>query len=106
MKPFDHADLIIGAAVGAAMIFNATFSRWKDNEKVELLSMIFFTLLGLGTWFLTTWSQTHAQSRGIVQALESLAFVVASRPLRNFALSQGALHYEAVAVAWTIYAMD
>jgi hypothetical protein len=106
MKPLDHADLIIGATVGAAMIFNATFSRWKENEKVELLSMILFTLLGLGTWFLTTWNQTQAQSRGLALAIESLAFVVASRPLRNFALRHGALPFAAVAVAWTIYAME
>lgn len=106
MAPHLRSDLIIGSFIGAAMIFNATVSRWKENEKLEVVSMIFFTVLGLLAWFITTWQQTNTQWRGLTLALESAAFVLASRPLANFALRHGALPYAAVAVAWGIYTMN
>jgi uncharacterized membrane protein len=104
--PETRGDLIIGTFIGAAMIFNAAVSRRQGNENVELASTILFTILALIAWFFTTWQQAHGQWRGLALAIESLAFVVASRPLRNFALRHGALPYAAVAVAWAIYTMN
>jgi hypothetical protein len=101
-----RADLIIGSFIGAAMLLNAWGSRWKQNEKMEVLSTIWFTTLGLVVWFATTWMQTEGQNRGLALAIESAVFVLASRPLRNFALRHGALPYAAAAVAWAIYTMN
>jgi hypothetical protein len=106
MVPDVRGDLIIGAFIGTAMIFNAAVSRRQQNENVELTSTILFTVLALVVWFVTTWQQAHGQWRGLALAIESLVFVLASRPLRNFALRHGALPYAAVAVGWSIYTMN
>ena len=68
MVPLARPDLIIGSFIGAAMIANAAFSRWKENERIELLSTVLFTVLGLLVWFFTTWNQTQGQARGLAQA--------------------------------------
>ena len=98
-------DIIKGIAIGAAMLFQAFWldrdKSWQEN-RVNLRN-IFYTVLALGMWCFTTWRFSGHEWRGALFAVETIAFVLACRPLRNQILRDGACVFGAGAAGWEFY---
>ncbi len=108
LKPFDNSGLIVGASIGALMLFNASWGRWRQPEATPASTFWqqeFFTPLALLLWFLATWNNCTAEWRALALAAESVVFLVASRPLRNRILGYGAYPFAALSVTGAVKAL-
>jgi uncharacterized membrane protein len=101
IQPLDRTGLLSGAAIGAAMLFNAT--RFRKEAVFEKSAThpqtIFFTALGLLVWLMVSWQNTTPPWRGLVFAIESTLFLVMARPLGNRPLGFGSIIFSVIAVA-------
>jgi hypothetical protein len=107
LREFNREDLIKGAAVGAAMLFNAFWLRGEVTYEQSRSHprTIFYTALALGMWLNTTWINTHNEWRGLFVALETAVFLLAYRPLGNQILRYGAYLFAAIATGWEVYVL-
>lgn len=107
LQPFDHNSLIMGSTVGGMLIFNAFWLRRETTfpQSASHTRIIFYTALGLAIWLVTTWDNTNPNSRGLVLACESLAFLIICRPLSNRPLNIGSFLFAALAVGWEIFTL-
>jgi uncharacterized membrane protein len=107
LHPFNRDDMLKGAAVGGAMLFNAFWPRGGvtyEQSRTHPRTM-YYTALALCIWLFTTWRNTHDEWRGLIIAAESAVFLVACRPIGNKVLRDGAWIFAATATGWVIYAL-
>lgn len=99
LERFDRDGLITGSAVGTMLLFNAFWLRSETTfeKSGSHIRNVCFTLLALATWVVTTWQNTVMEWRGLVIAVESVAFIFAARPLGNQVLTIGAHVFAALA---------
>ena len=100
-REFDRAGLLVGATVGAMMLFNAWWSARasarSDDKGADETN--FFAALALVMWAITTSRNTTTPVGAIAFAVESTGFLVASGPLRIRFLELGAYPF-ALFAAW------
>jgi hypothetical protein len=102
IEPFDHNGLITGSAVGALMLWNAFSIRGKitfDQSSTQP-RILFYTVLALAMWLATTWQNASGDWRGLAVAGESIAILLAARPLSNRVLVFGAYVFAGIALSW------
>jgi uncharacterized membrane protein len=104
LAAFDHNGLIMGAAVGALMVFNAFWLQREAGAEAGAfrVRIICFTVLGLGMWVVTTWQNTADEWRGFALACEAASFLLAGQPLKNQFLKIGAYVFAGMAAGWEI----
>jgi hypothetical protein len=108
MKPLDPAGLYRGAIISAVMLLNAFEVRLQrtaaDDERRRLQEM-FFTATALVMCAVTTWNNTTAPWRGLLLAIESLAFVVVGALVRNPTLRLGGFAFAGLSAAWSCFTL-
>jgi hypothetical protein len=107
LQPFNHNGLIMGSAVGGMLLFNAFWLRRETNfqQSSSHPRTIIYTAFALAIWLVTTWDNTKPDWRGLVVACESVAFLLACRPLGNRPLDFGAFLFAGAAVGWETLAL-
>jgi uncharacterized membrane protein len=100
--PFERDGLITGSAVGALMLWNAFLLRRETNFDQSPMHprILFYTVLGLVIWLVTTWQNLTPDWRGLAVAGESVALLLAARPLANRVLVLGAYVFAGIALIW------
>ncbi len=108
IQPHDRDGLLLGSALGAAMIFNAFWLRRDASYEKSTLQprTVLYTILGLAVWFYTTWQNAGDEWLGLILACESTVFLIAARPLVNKNLSIGALVFGVAATAFELYHLN
>ena len=98
--PFDRDGVITGSAVGALMLWNAFSLRRETTfeQSPTHLRTAFYTALGLIIWLVTTWQNLAPEWRGLAVAGESVAILLAARPLSNRVLVLGAYAFAGLAL--------
>lgn len=87
MRRFDRTGMLLGAALGGFMTFNAFWSSRREDRAVTpsiRLSAGFFSALAVLMWLVTTWANVERQNLPPVLAVEGL-LLTASLYLLNTA---------------------
>ncbi len=97
--------LITGAALGAAMLFNAFWLRKETNyeNSTRHPQTVFFTVLTLAMWIITSWQNATEPWRALIFAAESTLVLLTARPLGNRMLSVGSMTFAGIAAACQTY---
>jgi hypothetical protein len=85
IKRFDQPGLLLGAALGAMMAFNAWWARRNDAQPEKTLLRprpAYFVLLALVMWLVTSWQNTPRAALPLVFAVEALLLTASFYLLR------------------------
>jgi hypothetical protein len=101
INALDSKGMITGGALGAAMLFNACWFRKETNyeNSTRHPQTVFFTLLTLAMWIITSWQNAAEPNRALVFAIESTLVLLTARPLGNRILSAGSMTFAGIAAA-------
>ncbi len=89
------------------MLWNAFCLRRETTyeQSAQHSRTFFYTALSLVICLVTTWQNSRPEWRSLVMAAESVAFLLAARPLGNQVLKFGAYLYAALSLAWEANAL-
>jgi uncharacterized membrane protein len=105
MHPMDQTGAIIGSAVGALMLFNASWFRKQTTFETSHTHAptVYFTILSLAIWLMTSWQNSTSEWRGLLLAAESTALLLIARPLGNRVCNLAAPVFAGLGVVWELH---
>src|SRR5579884_1285351 len=108
LQAFDRDGLLAAIAVGAMMLWNAFSLRKRTTyeQSVTHARTVIYTALALLVWTYAMWQNCNSDWRGLALACESVAFLLAARPLGNQVLRFGSIACACVVVGWEIFTLD
>ncbi|EEF58461.1 DUF2339 domain-containing protein [Pedosphaera parvula] len=107
MHPMDHHGAVIGSAVGALLLFNATWFRKQTTFETSHTHTptAFFTILSLAIWLVTSWQNSTPEWRGVLLAAESTVLLLAARPLGNRVFSLAVPVFAGLGIVWELHTL-
>lgn len=102
MKPIGTFGLAYDVVTGGLLLANSFLGRNPPRVAGHVpraFQVNFFTVLALMVWLWTTWRNTAAEYRGLLLALQSMAFLVVGQRLGSLELVIGGRAFGVLAVA-------
>jgi uncharacterized membrane protein len=105
MHPMDQSRAIIGSAVGLLLLFNASWFRKQTTFETSHTHAptLYFTILSLAIWLMTSWQNSTPEWRGVLLAAESTVLLLAARPLGNRVCNLAVPVFAGLSILWELH---